>query len=181
MSVPKIDFNDLRSAIRDVPDFPKQGIVFKDITTLLLDTDKFHAALEAMADRIRTISFDAIAAIEARGFIFGAALARQLNKSLVLIRKPGKLPAATFREIYELEYGTDSVEMHRDALTPGSRVLIVDDLLATGGTALAACRLIEQAQSDVAAVLFLIELQFLDGRNILKGYDVISMISYDAE
>jgi adenine phosphoribosyltransferase len=173
------DIDIIKNAIRDIPDFPKKGIIFKDITTLLKNPDLFKKSIELLDDIVKDQSFDAIVAIESRGFIFGAVLAYKMDLSFVPVRKPGKLPAEVLSEEYSLEYGTDNVEMHADGLEPGSRVLLVDDLMATGGTAQATCRLIERSGSKVEAVLFLIELKFLNGRDLLKGYDVRSLISYD--
>ena len=171
----------LEKAIRDVVNFPKEGIIFKDITTLLKKGDLFANAVDYMYDHFRNESIDMIAAIESRGFIFGAALAYKLNIGLVPIRKPGKLPARTLTETYELEYGTDKVEIHRDAVKAGTKVLLVDDLLATGGTALASCNLLTRLKSEIVGVVFLIELTFLKGRDRLKDYNVYSLIKYDKE
>ena len=173
------DIDIIKNAIRDIPDFPQKGIIFKDITTLLKDPDLFKKSIDLLDDLIRDRSFDAIVAIESRGFIFGAVLAYKMDLSFVPVRKPGKLPAKVLSEEYSLEYGTDKVEMHADAIKSGSRVLMVDDLLATGGTAKATCRLIERSGAKVEAVLFLVELKFLNGRDLLKDYDVRSLISYD--
>jgi adenine phosphoribosyltransferase len=172
---------DLKSLIRDVPDFPKAGIVFKDITTLTKDPEGFRAAVDALAEQCRDASIDVVAGIEARGFIFGGAVAYRLGVGFVPARKPGKLPAETVRAEYTLEYGTDAVEMHRDAIAPGARVLIVDDLLATGGTAAATAKLVEELGGVVVAIAFLIDLAFLKGRDKLVGYEVTSLIEYDAE
>lgn len=150
--------------IRDVPDFPKPGVVFKDITPLLADADGFAAAIAAMADPWRGIRLNAIAGIESRGFILGAALACELGVGFVPIHKPGKLPAATIGVDYALEYGSDRVEMHEDAFQPGARVLLVDDVLATGGTLAAARTLIEKLEATVVGAMLLMELAFLDGR-----------------
>jgi len=168
----------LRSSIRDVPDYPRKGIIFKDITTLLKDSVLLQKSIDLLEEKIRTIPIDTIAAIESRGFIFGAALAYKLKKGLVPIRKPGKLPAGVISEEYTLEYGTDCLEIHSDALEKGMNVLIVDDLLATGGTAEAACRLVERCSANVSGTLFLVELTFLNGRNSLPGRNVISLITY---
>ena len=169
----------LQQSIRDVPDFPTKGILFKDITTLLKDPVLFGNAVKAMRDAVEGRKIDVVASIEARGFIFGSALAYLLGAGFVPIRKPGKLPAKTVMEKYELEYGTDQVEMHADAIRPGQQVLLVDDLLATGGTALAACKLIEQLGGKVEVVLFLIELAFLKGRKLLNKYELVSIITYN--
>lgn len=153
--------------IRDVPDFPKPGIVFKDITPMLADGEAFGACIDQLARRYRDNPPDAFVAIESRGFIFGAPLAHALGRGLVIVRKPGKLPADTIAETYELEYGTDTLELHADALAAGARVVILDDLLATGGTAAAACRLVERAGATVQECAFVVELGFLAGRTKL--------------
>lgn len=169
---------DWRSLIRDVPDFPKPGIVFKDITPMLADGPAFSAVVAEMAERVGE-GVDAIVGIESRGFIFGAALAQRLGLGLVTVRKPGKLPADTHSVEYELEYGVDRLEIHRDALSHGHRVVIVDDLLATGGTAKATVELVEQLGARVDACLFAIELGFLNGREMLAGVGVESLLCYD--
>ena len=166
-------------AIRTVPDHPKPGISFKDITPLIEDGDAFHDAVDALAGSIEGIEYDSILSAEARGFVFGTALAYRARKGLVLARKPGKLPRDTISATYELEYGQDSLETHTDAIRPGSRVLVTDDLLATGGTARAMCQLVENAGATVAGVAFLIELSYLNGRERLRPYPVTSLIDYD--
>ncbi len=171
----------LRSVIRNVNDFPKKGIVFRDITTLLQDKDAFGLAVDTLVEYYRNIPIDVVVGIESRGFIVGAALAHRLGVGFVPIRKPGKLPAATLREEYALEYGTDAIEIHSDALKKGSRVLIHDDLLATGGTVAAACRLVERLGATITGISFIIELTFLHGRAKLPGYEVISLVQYDSE
>jgi adenine phosphoribosyltransferase len=168
----------LADQIRDIPDFPKQGILFKDITTLLKDAGAFRQALDELEARCRDYRADKVLGIESRGFIFAAPLADRLGAGLVPVRKLGRLPAETVRAEYALEYGTNTVEMHRDAIAPGERVLVVDDLLATGGTCRAAIDLVEQVGGTVAGCAFLIELLFLDGRATLQGYDVQALISY---
>ena len=168
---------DWQGCIRDVPDFPKPGIVFKDITPLLADGEAFSAVVSEMATRIGE-DVDAIVGIESRGFIFGAALAQRLGLGLVTVRKPGKLPSEVLSIEYELEYGVDRLEIHRDALSQGHRVVIVDDLLATGGTASATVRLVRDLGAEVANCLFVIELGFLDGRKALSGVKVDSLINY---
>lgn len=172
---------ELAALIRSIPDFPKPGIVFKDITTLLGDAEAFSAVTDAWAARLRGKGVTRVLAIEARGFIFGGALAHHLRVPLALARKPGKLPWLTIRESYSLEYGTDALEIHRDAITKGDRVAVVDDLLATGGTAHAAVRLVEQLGGSVVDIGFLIELAFLNGRDRLAGYPVESFITYASE
>jgi adenine phosphoribosyltransferase len=171
----------LRGFIRDIPDFPKPGIVFKDITPLLLDPGALDAAVLALAEWARPLQVDLVVAAEARGFILGAALARELGVGFVPARKPGKLPGETVSAEYILEYGVDALELHADALRGGARVLLHDDLLATGGTARALCELAEGRGAVVAGVVFLIELAFLGGREKLAGYDVHSLIAYDSE
>ena len=171
----------LRGFIRDIPDFPKPGIVFKDITPLLLDPAALDAAVSGISDYARPLNVDLVVAAEARGFILGAAVARELGVGFVPARKPGKLPAETVSAEYILEYGVDALEMHADALADGARVLLHDDLLATGGTARALAELAEGAGAVIAGCAFLVELAFLDGRERLSGYDVHSLISYDAE
>jgi len=172
---------DLGKLIRDVPDFPKPGIVFKDITTLTKDPEGLRAAVDALVERYADSGATKIVGIEARGFIFGAALAYRLGVGFVPARKPGKLPAETVRAEYELEYGTDAIEMHRDAIGTGEKVLIVDDLLATGGTAGAAAELVEELGGEIVEIAFVIELTFLRGRDQLAGYPVFSLVEFDAE
>jgi len=172
---------DLRSKIRNVPDFPKKGIGFKDITTLLKDGPAFREAVDLTAKHFENHNIQKVVGIESRGFIFGAVLAYKWQVGFVPVRKPGKLPAATIREEYELEYGTDSLEIHKDALTAGERVLVVDDLLATGGTAAATVSLLKKLGADITGVAFLIELTFLKGRAKLDGHEILSLIEYDSE
>lgn len=172
---------DLLSAIRTVPDFPKKGIMFRDITTLIKDPELLHRVVDVLADHYGARNIHAVAAIESRGFILGAPLAYKLGVGFIPIRKPGKLPAAVTREEYSLEYGTDAIEIHNDAIRPSMRVLLHDDLLATGGTMQAACTLVEKLGGIVAGVSFLVELSFLNGRSRLGGRDVYSMIQYAEE
>jgi adenine phosphoribosyltransferase len=169
----------LEIIIRDVPDFPKKGIIFKDITTLLQDGEAFRLASNRMLKRYLDDKIDKVVGIEARGFIFGGVLAYKLGCGFVPARKPGKLPYSTIREEYTLEYGTNSLEIHDDSIAAGDRVLIVDDLLATGGTAQAAAKLAEKLGGEVAGIEFLIELGFLQGREKLKKYPVHSLITYE--
>jgi adenine phosphoribosyltransferase len=169
---------DLTKYIRDVPDFPKKGILFKDITTLLKDKDAFRESIRLLAEHFRNRKVDIILGIESRGFLFGGALAYELGTGLVLVRKPGKLPAATEKVEYQLEYGNDSLEIHRDALHAGQNVLIIDDLLATGGTSAAVAQLVEALDARVTGFGFVIELTFLKGREKLKGYDVQTLVQY---
>lgn len=168
----------LANMIRDVPDFPKQGILFKDITTLLKDGRALHEAIDALTERCRPLAPDLIVGMESRGFIFGAPVAYLLGTGFVLVRKLGKLPAETIQASYDLEYGSNVVEMHRDAIAPGQRVVIVDDLLATGGTSKATIQLVEGLGGTVAGAAFLVELTFLRGRDALQGYHVESVITY---
>src|SRR2546423_1280116 len=169
----------LEDWIRDIPDFPQKGILFKDITPLLQDKAAFHAALDRLAAHYAGAGIQAVVGVESRGFIFGAVLAYLLNCGFVPVRKFGKLPYQTETVEYELEYGTNIVEIHTDAIKPGQRVLIVDDLLATGGTAAAAARLVERLGGTVSGFAFLIELGFLNGRAVLTGYDARSLITFD--
>lgn len=169
---------ELKSSIRNVPDFPKKGILFRDITTLLKDASMFKEAIEVIAQRYKGKDIDKVAAVEARGFIFGAVTAYKLGAGFIPIRKKGKLPARVHEVTYQLEYGTDTLQIHRDALSQKDRVLIVDDLLATGGTAKAVCELIEQSQAQIAGIEFLIELTDLKGIEKLKGYPVHSIIRF---
>jgi len=170
---------DLRELIRDVPDFPQPGIVFKDITPLLLEPRAFDAAVRALADYARPLDVELIVAAEARGFIFGGALARELGVGFVPARKPGKLPQETISVQYGLEYGVDTLELHADAVRGGTRVLIHDDVLATGGTAKAKIDLVEQLGGRVAGCAFVVELEFLNGRELLAGYDVHALVGYE--
>jgi adenine phosphoribosyltransferase len=164
--------------IRNIPDFPVKGIQFKDITTLIKDGELFAQAVDYMYDPFRDKEIDKIAAVEARGFIFAGALSYKLNVGLVPIRKPGKLPGEALIEEYELEYGKNSIEVHADGVSKGEKVLVVDDLLATGGTAAASCRLLEKLGGKIVGLSFLIELTELHGRNLLKKYNVQSLISF---
>ena len=172
---------DLRSYIRHVQDFPKPGIGFKDITTLLMDGRAWRAAVNALCEPYRRKPPDIIVGIEARGFIVGGAMALEMDVGFVPIRKPGKLPYDTISESYALEYGTDTIEMHKDAVTAGQRVLLVDDLLATGGTAAAAAGLIRKTGAEIIGAAFLIELSFLPGREKLKDIPLHVLIDYDSE
>lgn len=169
----------LRALIRDVPDYPRPGIMFKDITPLLGQPESFRVACEAMAEAFRKEGVTHVAAVESRGFLFGSPIAVTLNAGVVPIRKRGKLPYDAAFEEYELEYGTDALEMHVDALPAGARVLVVDDVLATGGTAAAACRLVERLQGTIVGCAFLIRLGFLDGLGKLSGRRVHTLITYE--
>src|SRR5713226_3764498 len=169
---------DLAQYIRDIPDFPKPGIIFKDITPLLAHPPAFQHAIQILCAHYKTKSIDAVAAAEARGFLFAAPLALNLKKPLIPLRKPGKLPYRTYSLKYELEYGSAELHVHIDGIAPKARVLLVDDLLATGGTMKAGCQLVEKAGGVVAACAFLVELAFLKGREQLEGYEVFSLIRY---
>ncbi|MCL6107012.1 MAG: adenine phosphoribosyltransferase [Actinobacteria bacterium] len=172
---------DLVSLVRDIPDFPKEGIIFKDITPLLQDAEALRYAVDQMAEFGVGKKVDIVLGAEARGFILGAALAYTLGAGFVPARKPGKLPYDTIAAEYELEYGTDSLEIHEDAIKKGTRVLVHDDLLATGGTARAKCDLVEKLGGEVVGIAFIVELAFLSGRDKLKDYDVISLIKVAGE
>ena len=175
------DIASLRRAIRDIKDFPKPGIVFKDITPLLADGPLFAATIDLLAERYQGQAIDTVLGIESRGFIIGAALAYRLGAGFSVVRKPGKLPYETRRASYELEYGSDSLEIHIDAISSGARVVIADDLIATGGTAAATAELVGKLGGTVVECAFVIELSFLNGRQKLKPYGVYSLIQYDSE
>lgn len=168
----------LKSYIRDIPDFPEPGILFRDITPLLRDTGAFASAIDQLREHFDSSDFDVIVAVESRGFLFGAPMAYQMGKPLVLVRKPGKLPFATYSTDYQLEYGSNTMEIHVDGVSAGQRVLILDDLLATGGTLAATARLVETAGGVVAGIGVVIELTGLDGRSHLNGYDLFSLVQY---
>ena len=169
---------DLNSFIRDIPDFPKPGILFKDITPLLADPAAFEYSIAKLFAHYSTTPIDAIAAVEARGFLFAAPLAIQLRKPLIPLRKPGKLPYRTYSLKYDLEYGQAELHMHIDGIEPGAKVLMLDDVLATGGTMAAGCQLIERAGGVVVGCAFLVELGFLKGREKLKGHNIYSLLTY---
>jgi adenine phosphoribosyltransferase len=169
---------DLKSKIRNIKDFPEKGIIFRDITTLIGDGQAYHAVIKAFVEKLRPLDVDAVAVLDARGFLVGPPVAYELEKGLVPLRKTGKLPAETYRVEYDLEYGSAALEMHKDAIKPGARVAILDDLLATGGTAKAAQQLIEMAGGKVVFIGFLIELSALGGRNVLPDCEFFSLISY---
>jgi adenine phosphoribosyltransferase len=175
----KHDSNSLKALIRTVKDFPKEGILFYDITTLLKDNRGLAALIDGLAEHFVAKKPDLVLGIEARGFIFGPALAYRLNAGFVPVRKPGKLPAEVIRKDYALEYGTNTLEMHRDAIQPGQRVVIVDDLLATGGTMQATVELVKDLRGEIAGLGFAVELDFLKGREKLKDYDIFSLLNYD--
>jgi adenine phosphoribosyltransferase len=173
------DIETLKAAIRDIPDFPKEGIIFKDITPLLANAEIFKKTIDILKDRYAGKGIDAVVGIEARGFIFASALAYALGAGTVLVRKPGKLPYKTFRQSYTLEYGTDAVEIHQDAFEPGQKIVILDDVLATGGTIAATTNLIKNNfKAEIVEVAFLIELDFLKGREKIKDLPVHSLINY---
>jgi adenine phosphoribosyltransferase len=174
-----VNCDHLKDLIREVPDFPKKGILFYDITTLLKDKVGFATLIDALSEHYLNEKIDTVLAIEARGFIFGPALAYRLNAGFVPIRKPGKLPAETVRWTYELEYGQDTLEIHKDAIKPGERVIIVDDLLATGGTANACASLAKSLGAEIAGMGFVVELDFLNGREKFNGTEVFSLLHYD--
>jgi adenine phosphoribosyltransferase len=169
---------DLKKLIRDVPNFPIEGIIFKDITTLLKDKNGYSDALEKLYNFAKNKGITKVIGIESRGFIFGGALAEKLGAGFVPIRKPGKLPSEKVSESYELEYGTDVIEIHKDALEYGDKILLHDDLLATGGTMEAACKLVEKLGAEIVQISFLIDLTFLNGKEKLKRYDIHSLIEY---
>ena len=174
----------LKDKTRSIPDYPKPGIIFRDLTTVLQDSKAFSLGLEMMEEALKgnfgkLIPFDKLAGIEARGFVLAGALAAKMKKGVVLLRKPGKLPYKTKRINYQLEYGEDALEIHEDAILPGEKIVIIDDLLATGGTAEAGCKLVEELGGKVVKVLFLVELPELEGRLRLQSYDVGSMISFE--
>lgn len=169
---------EIRDAIRDINDFPKKGIVFKDITPVLQNTALFRISIDILAERCMQYQPDVICGIESRGFIFGAAIAYKLGLGFVPVRKPGKLPYDTYKKEYSLEYGTNTLEVHKDAFKKDTRVLLIDDLLATGGTVKAAAELVEACDATVVGMLFLVELAFLEGREIVSNYNVDSVITY---
>ena len=168
----------LEDYVTTIPDFPKKGIMFRDITTILNDKDGFRLAIDGLIEKLKGIDFDVVAGSESRGFIFGAPVAYAMNKAFVLVRKKGKLPRATYSEDYELEYGTATLEMHQDAIKKGQKVVIIDDLIATGGTTEAIIKLVEREGGEIVKIGFVMELEGLKGREKLKGYDVFSLISY---
>lgn len=171
--------DDLKQIVRDIPDFPKEGILFKDITPLLQDAGAFAKAIDAIGDRFRDSNVELVLGAEARGFIIGGALAYKLGAGFIPARKPGKLPHTVTKAVYDLEYGTDSLEVHEDSIAAGQRVLIVDDVLATGGTAKAKAELVNRLGGVVVGIAFLIELAFLGGRDKLDGFDIFSLVTYD--
>jgi len=167
--------------IRTIPDFPEPGIMFRDVTSVLQDADGFKLAIDEMKKLLDGVEFDVIAGAESRGFILGAPLAYALGKPFVLVRKKGKLPCETIEETYDLEYGSATIEMHTDAVKPGQKVVLVDDLIATGGTIAASCKLVERLGGEVVKCIFLLELAGLNGRKALEGYDVASVVTYEGK
>ena len=167
--------------IKSIPDFPEKGIMFRDITTVTQDPDGFKLAVDSMQDLIKDLDYDVMVGVEARGFIFGAPIAYNMGKSFALVRKKGKLPRTTISQEYDLEYGSAEVEMHTDALKPGQKVVIVDDLIATGGSSKATIELVERLGAEVVSCLFLVELKGLNGRALLDGYRVDSVIAYEGK
>lgn len=172
---------ELRDYVRNIPDFPEPGIIFRDITTILADADGFKLAIDELKKLLEGVEFDVIVGAESRGFIFGAPLAYELHKPFVLVRKKGKLPCETISQDYDLEYGSATIEMHKDAIKKGQKVVIVDDLIATGGTLAASVKLVEQLGGEVKKIICIMELAGLNGREKLKGYDVGAVITYEGK
>ena len=171
----------LEEYVRSIPDFPEPGIIFRDITTILQDPDGLHLAIQSMQDKLKDTEFDVVVGTESRGFIFGVPIAYNLHKAFVPVRKKGKLPCETVSMEYDLEYGSAVIEMHKDSIKPGQKVVLVDDLVATGGTIEAAIKLVEELSGEVVKVVFLMELAGLKGRERLKGYEVESVLCYDGK
>ena len=171
----------LEEYVRSIPDFPEEGIIFRDITTILDDANGLHLAVDSMQKCIGDIDFDVVVGAESRGFIFGVPIAYNMHKPFVPVRKQGKLPAETISQEYDLEYGSAVVEMHKDSIKPGQKVVLIDDLIATGGTIAAALKLIERLGGEVVKIVFLMELKGLKGRDLLKGYDVSTVLSYEGK
>ena len=171
----------LEEYVTTIPDFPEPGILFRDITSVLQDPDGLHLAIDGLCEQLKDLDFDLVAGPESRGFIFGTPIADRLHKGFVLVRKKGKLPCETISRTYDLEYGTATIEMHKDAIRPGQKVAIIDDLIATGGTIEAATKMIEELGGEVVKIVFLMELAGLDGRKKLEGYDVSSVICYEGK
>lgn len=167
--------------VRSIPDFPEEGIIFRDVTSVLQDAEGLHLAIRSMMELLDGVEFDVVAGAESRGFIFGTPIAYQMGKAFVPIRKKGKLPCETIEETYDLEYGSATIEMHKDSIEPGQKVVLVDDLIATGGTVEAAIKMIEKLGGEVVKVIFLMELAGLKGRERLSGYDIASVITYEGK
>ena len=167
--------------VRSIPDFPEPGIIFRDVTSILQDADGLHLAIDLMQEKLKDVDFDVVVGPESRGFIFGVPIAYNLHKPFVLVRKKGKLPCETVEKEYDLEYGKATIEMHKDAIKPGQKVVLVDDLIATGGTMEAAAKLVEELGGEVVKIIFLMELAGLKGRERLKEYDVESVICYEGK
>lgn len=167
--------------IRSIPDFPEKGIIFRDVTSVLQDADGLQLAIDELVKKLDGVEFDVLAGTESRGFIFGMPIAYLLHKPFVLVRKAGKLPCETVSKTYALEYGTATIEMHKDSIKPGQKVVLIDDLIATGGTMKAAAELVEELDGQVVKMLFLLELKGLEGRKVLEGYDVESVVAYDGK
>ena len=172
---------ELKDYVRSIPDFPEPGIIFRDITSILQDPDGLHLAIQSMQDKLKDTEFDVVVGTESRGFIFGVPIAYNLHKAFVPVRKKGKLPCETVSMEYDLEYGSAVIEMHKDSIKPGQKVVLVDDLVATGGTIEAAIKLVEELGGEVVKVVFLMELAGLKGRERLKGYEVESVLCYDGK
>ena len=170
---------ELKDYVTSIPDFPKPGILFRDITTIISDPDGLRLAIDGLCDKLDGVDFDYVLGSESRGFVFGTPVAYKLNKGFILVRKKGKLPRETIEASYDLEYGSATLEMHKDAIKPGQKVVIVDDLIATGGTTDAIVRMVEQLGGEVVKILFVMELKGLKGRDKLKGYDIESLIEYE--
>lgn len=171
----------LKDYVRSIPDFPEKGIIFRDVTSVLQDKDSLKMSIDAIGDSLKDTDFDVVVGPESRGFIFGVPIAYNFNKAFVPVRKKGKLPCETIEMEYELEYGTAVIEMHKDAIKPGQKVVIIDDLIATGGTIEAIIKLVEQLGGEVVKIVFLMELEGLEGRKKLSGYDVASVIKYEGK
>ncbi|MDD5936251.1 MAG: adenine phosphoribosyltransferase [Clostridiales bacterium] len=171
----------LEDYVRSIPDFPEEGIIFRDVTSVLQDKDSLKMSIDAIMDELKDVDFDVVVGPESRGFIFGVPVAYNLNKAFVPVRKKGKLPCETIEMEYALEYGTATIEMHKDSIKPGQKVVIIDDLIATGGTIEAIIKLIEQLGGEVVKIAFLMELEGLNGREKLKGYDIASVIKYEGK
>ena len=169
---------DLKEVIRTIPDFPQEGVMFRDITPVLLDPEALHEAIGQICEQLKDLDFNLVVGPESRGFIFGVPVAYAMHKGFIPIRKPGKLPYKVISKKYSLEYGSGTLEVHADAIKPGDKVVIVDDLIATGGTSKAMCELIEEMGGEVVALSFFVELEALGGRELLKGYNVVSQIKY---